>query len=321
MGFGETFLVFPDLFPTRRGGEAWGTRTLHIDFVGGPYRFCGLDDRQVEACRERFGDLAIPIDPNDLHHRSEPAAAVEVSLFRAGPQEFHPADTRGHWNYTFDLDFHPETVRLAGVDFMGRLDRSTADGEATWRPTLWTCQAEGVAFQCLFENFFRVIVAYRLLDLGGVLLHSAGIASRGVAHLFLGPSGAGKSTISRLGLASGRTVLSDDMNALCPPEDSLDGATPRVEKLPFAGDLGRTPTPRDSYPLATLNRLRQGPDALNPLPTASALASLVACAPFVNGDPHRLDTLMGNLQRILHTFPAHELTFSKDGTFWPLLEA
>jgi hypothetical protein len=303
MEFGEKFLRFPDLFPTRRSGESWGSEALVIDFVGGPYLFTGLDPRQVEATRERFGELC-------HEGSSEDKPEVSTRLFRMGRDEFVPFDLQG-WNYTFDRDYGEHSVRIAGLQFLGRVD---------WDPdlvgALYTSEVESSSFQCLFENYFRVLVSYRLLALGGVLLHSAGIVSFHRAHLFLGPSGAGKTTISRLGLATGRTVLSDDMNALCPDDEGQA----RVEKLPFAGDLGRTPSPRSSYPLASLNRLRQGEDAVRPLARAEAVATLISCAPFVNGDSWRLDQLVENLKSLLSSFPAQELTFSMAGSFWSLLE-
>ncbi len=303
MSFGEKFLQYPDLFPNRHSGEAWGEHALAIDFVGGPYLFRGLSEAQVDACQERFGELCR--SPQEV-----PPASVEVRVFQVASREFRAFDMNG-WTYTFDRDYTPDGVRLAGFDFVGRLD---------WMPelscALWSSEAGGAPFQCLFENFFRVVVAYRLLELGGALLHSACVVSKGEAYLFLGQSGAGKSTISRLGLESGRRVLSDDMNALCP----RDGHT-WAEKLPFAGDLGRTPTPRSAYPLRSLNRLRQGVDNLRPLPTAQAIATLIACAPFVNSDPHRLDRLVANLQDLVGSLPAQELTFSLNGPFWDLLEA
>ena len=320
MAFGEQFLHFPDLFPLRRSGEPWGTESVDIDFVGGPYRFTGLEPSQVEACHDRFGELCRTPSPEGQ------APTVSTRLFRVGANEFIPLDLASGWDYTFDRDYSPTAVRLAGVDFMGRLDWESepsldALDQVPFAGTLWTHEAGGAAFQCLHENFFRVLVAYRLLALGGALLHSAGVVSKGWAHLFLGRSGAGKSTLSRLSQASGRLVLSDDMNALCPAGETVDAEAPVVvEKLPFAGDLGRIPGPRSAYPLRTLNRLLQGEDAVRPLATSQTVALLIACSPFVNSDPHRLDALVANLEALAGRVPTQELEFALGDSFWSLLD-
>lgn len=302
MAFGDVFLRHPDLFPARRVGDAWGQEELAIDFAGGPYRFVGLNEEQRLTLEDRFGEMVCVESPPE---------SVDIALFRVPAEEFVPVQLDG-WSYTFDRRYLEHAVELAGLEFMGRVD---------WRPgivgTLWTPLGGGPFFRSQVENFFRLLVAYRLLELGGVLFHSAGIVSGERAFLFLGPSGAGKSTISRLSLATGREVLSDDMNALCPPPD---GGPVRVEKLPFAGDLGRQPGKRQSYPLAAFSRLRQGEHGLSPLRAAEAVAFLVGCAPFINADPHRLDQLTDNLLTHVRSLPSYELSFALDGGFWDLLE-
>ncbi|MEO1083145.1 MAG: hypothetical protein AAFY88_02780 [Acidobacteriota bacterium] len=305
MAFGDAFLRHPDLFPARRFGDPWGEETLVIDFAGGPYRFTGLTTAQKSTLAERFGDMA-----GDGLPPGSPEA-VPIPLFRAPAAEFKPVDLDG-WSYTFDRRYLEHAVEIAGLDFMARVD---------WRPgllgALWTPLDGGPFFRSQVENFFRLLVAYRLLELGGVLFHSAGVVSGERSFLFLGPSGAGKTTISKLSLATGREVLSDDMNALCPPPD---GGPVRLEKLPFAGDLGNQPGKRRSFPLAAFCRLRQGEHGLKPLRAAESVAFLVGCAPFINADPHRLDALTDNLLDLVRSLPAYELSFAKDGGFWPLLE-
>ena len=82
--------------------------------------------------------------------------------------------------------------------------------------------------------------------------------------MVFGRSGAGKSTSSRLALESGWEVLSDDMNALV-----RDQGDWRVEKLPFAGDLGQTPSRSRLYPIAGLHWLQQAADhAAGPMPAS-----------------------------------------------------
>ncbi|HXO18850.1 MAG TPA: hypothetical protein VOA87_02870 [Thermoanaerobaculia bacterium] len=309
MSFGEAFLALPDLFPARRSGEPWGGRSVSLELPGGPYQVSGLSAAQESQVRERFGELC-----------GAPAAAggtggVQSRLFAVAAGDFREVDTRG-WEYAIDFDHAPRSVRCAGLRIMARLD---------WSPvlsgSLWTCEdgkgrAEQELFPGIFENFLRVLLAYRLTELGGALLHSAGVVDGGQAFLFLGASGAGKTTLSRLSLAAGRTVLSDDLNALSP----LPGGGARVDKLPFTGDVGDRRSGSPAYPLRGLLQLEKGPAAaFRPLSAARAAALLLACSPFVNADPHRRERLAANLSGLARAAPAGVLTFSREGDFWDML--
>lgn len=298
--FGSGFLINPDLFPARRSGEAWGSREIALTLPGGPYRFSGLNAEQEAAVRGRFGAYCA---------EGVERAAVESVLFRAAEADFRTIDVRG-WEYALDLDATPEALRLAGLRLVGRLD---------WRPdlagALWTPDGGGVAFAGIFENFLRVLVAYRLHELGGAVLHCAAVASPQGARLFLGRSGAGKSTVSRLAQEHGAEVLSDDLNALL-----LEAGAVTVEKLPFTGDYGDPRTPSPPAPLAGLYRLEKDTaDALRPLSRAEAVACLLACSPYVNADAHRRDELFGDLLLLIPPQKAWALRFSLGGGFWPIL--
>lgn len=306
MSFGETFLHYPDLFPARHAGDPWGDREVVLDLPGGPYRFSGLSPSQEEAALGRFGDLrlsSIPAGPAG-------STAVDSVLFRAPEGDFRTIDVRG-WNYDMDLDAGPSSIRLAGLDLMARYD---------WRPklagALWTPVAGGERFPGVFENFCRVLVAYRLHEIGGAVIHGAAVVDEGGAFLFAGASGAGKTTVSRLGLERGRTVLSDDLNALLPNGDG--GVT--LAGLPFTGDLGRSGGGGEIFPLRALLRLeKDSTDSLRPLSRAEAGACLLACAPFVNADPHRRVELLGNLLSLAVDMRAYALRFSLSGQLWDIL--
>lgn len=302
MSFGESFLNNPDLFPARQSGEPWGDERLKIRFAGNVYTWSGLSGTQASAARERFGELCLP--PDD-----ELPATLEIKVFRAAAEGFF--DNGRIWSFDPDLDYTPDAVRMAGFHVMGRLD---------WIPglraALWTSEDRRLVSHAILENFFRILVAYHLLEQGGLLLHSAAVVNDGGAYLFFGPSGAGKSTISRLSFAAGHAVLSDDMNALRFGEDGVS-----VEKLPFAGDFGQTADGADgAYPLRALSRLAKGPDpALLDLRPAAAVAALLGCAPFINLNPYRRDELIDRLQALIARLPARALVFALDDRFWTLL--
>ena len=303
MAFAETFLAYPELFPARSAGEPWGDRQISIDFIGGPYLFMGLEGEQEQAVRERFGELCeAPENSTD--------PIVETRVFRAAPEDFREFDLHG-WKYSFDTEHYPDSVRIAGLHMMATVDWSPAV-----KGSLWVSKGASLVDSLVFENYFRILVAYRLLQIGGVLLHSAGVVDESGVYLFLGPSGAGKSTISRLSLDSGRTVLSDDMNALRP-----QGGEVVVEKLPFAGDYGQTSKPSGLFPLRAVSFLKQGRcNVTAAMSTAQAVAALTTCSPYVNIDPYRSDILFDNLSALSRRVSAQVLTFSLDGRFWEVLK-
>lgn len=304
MSFGDSFLRFPDLFPGRRSGEPWGDRTVSLDVAGGPYLFSGLSSEQEEAVRRKFGPLC----------REGADEAVSSRVFRAPASDFLEIDVKG-WEYTLDMEHDPASVRLAGLRLMARIDW-TSDWTPGLSGGLWTSEARGEEWTSVFENYLRVLTAYRLLEEGGAVIHSAGLTDGERAWLLLGRSGAGKTTISRLCLERGASVLSDDLNAVRLGED---GAF--VERLPFTGDLGGAPDGPSLHPLRAVLRLVQGTeDWTRPLTPAAALAGLVAAAPFVNRDPWRREALLAVLERLARSVPARELTFSLGGGAWDILQ-
>jgi hypothetical protein len=306
MSFGERFLVHPDLFPARRAGEPWGDRGLTVDLPGGPYRLTGLSAAQEQGAREAFGAFCAP---------ENGGGGVEVRFFAAAPGDFRPVDTRG-WEYELDVDHGPRAVRLAGLGLLARIDWT----EAGCAGAVWSSE-EGERFPGICENFVRVLLAYRLLELGGVLLHSAGVVDRGRAVLFLGRSGAGKTTAAGISLASGREVLSDDLNAVLPGGREGARGAPSVARLPFAGDLRRAEAGAGAFPLRAVLRLeKSAAAALAPLSPALVAATLLACSPYVNADPHRREALLEVLERLARAIPARRLGFSLAGDFWSILD-
>ena len=318
MSFGARFLRHPERFPERPRGDAWGDRELRLDLPGGPYQLLGLSAGQEDGVLATF-PAARAAATGD--------APIPIQLLRCTPDEFLPVDVRG-WDYGLDFDWAPAAVRMAGLGLQGRLD---------WRPdlaglagALWTHEDGGERFPGVFENFLRVLVAYRLLELGGTVLHSAGVVRDGAAFLFLGRSGAGKTTAARLSLARGAEVLSDDLNALAiggawggASGGARSGAgVVVVLKLPFTGDLGERRALRPPVPLGGLLRLVQATaDALAPLSRAETLACLLACAPFVNVDPHRRERLEEVLLALAAAAAprAFTLRFSLSGGFWSII--
>jgi hypothetical protein len=309
MSFATRFLRHPERFPERQEGDAWGDRELTLDLPGGPYRLLGLSPAQEEGVRATF--------PGSVRAGAA-GRSIPVLLLRRAGADFLAVDVRG-WEYGLDFDWAPAAVRLAGLGLVGRLDW-LADGPGL-SGALWTPEDGGERFPGVFENFLRVLVAYRLLEVGGVVLHSAGVVKDGAAFLFLGRSGAGKTTVARLSLAQGAEVLSDDLNAVI--ADAAPAAGCAVLKLPFTGDLGERRAVRPPVPLGGLLRLEQDTaDSLAPLSRGETLACLLACAPFVNFDPHRRERLEEVLLALAAAAAprAYALRFSLQGGFWSIID-
>jgi hypothetical protein len=303
MDFGDTFLANADLFPARQTGEPWGSDHVAIRFAGSRYVFAGLSATQARSIRSRFAALC-----DDGGGADEPT--VNVQIFRTANDHF--ADSARTWAFDFDLDYADDAVRCAGFHFMGRLD---------WKPQLhaavWTSEDARFVTHAIFENMLRLIAAYDLLAQGGVLLHSAAVGSASGAHVFFGPSGSGKSTISRLGLATGRVVLSDDLNALRVVDDGVF-----VESVPFTGDLAQSVgTAHSSYRALSLCRVERGRSVdIRPLRPALAIAALIGCSPFVNRDPYRAEKLFDNLQRVNARLPVQALASDAGRQVWDALQ-
>lgn len=300
MSFAATYLQEAPEW-SRLAGEPWGHERVVIEFVGGPYELTGLSAAQRALVQERFGGIC------EGTAAAEPA--FRFAVCRVDAELFRHFDPRG-WVYDLDRDYHPGGLRLAGRDLLAEMHWSEP-----MCGRLWTSQDTHEGFPGVLENCFRVGVVYRLLGIGGAVLHSAALARDGWAYVLVGRSGAGKSTASRLARSQGWEVLSDDLNALIPTAGGW-----RVEKLPFAGDLGQTAVRSRAYAVAGIYWLEQAPmHAVRGLSGSLALARLVACAPVANDDPYRTGRLLDNLDCLLRSVGVSTLRFAREPGFLSLL--
>lgn len=295
MAFGEKYLRHPDLCPRRLSGEPWGTEDLALELGNDTYRVGGLTATQAASLARRFGGW--------LRSGNDSSPAVRITVYRMPETDFRPIDTRG-WEYELDFDHGRDIVRVAGLDFVGIVDRRSDEASAGF----WTFQEGDDLFGGAAENLLRLLVAQRTLNRGGLLLHGAGVVREGSAIVAFGHSGAGKTTFSRLCVEAGLGVISDDLIALVPGSNGFE-----VLCLPFTGDLKADIDRRGSVRLGRLLRLRKGEDdAVAPMGDAAAVASLMACAPGINRDHHCADRLEAIAQRIVLSFHPEELVFCRD---------
>jgi hypothetical protein len=294
MSFGSSFLVEPS---TAREGASWGSERVCLDIAGGTHTIGGLSGSQKETLGQLYGRFVVP----------DRGARPDIHIRRIGGGAFRDFD-KGGWEYALDVDYGERRVRLAGIDLVADIELARA-----LRGTLST-PADGALCHGPVENFLRIFTAYSTLERDGVFLHSAAVRMGADAVLFVGPSGAGKSTVARSASATGREVLSDDLNPVTSHAGDLF-----VKGSPFLGDVGsRSPV---TLPLRAIYRLEKADrDRLRALSRGEAVGSLLACAPFVNHDPHRRDGLVERLSELVRAVPTYSLTFRREGTFWPLLE-
>ncbi len=312
MSFGSRFLSHPDRFPAV-AGRPDGDAQVVVDFVGGPHRVAAIGAEVAAALTARYGAAC-----GSLAAAADGTTTAVVRAVEGEFLDFRPA----RWEYDFDLRHGRDLLEMVGLGFAARVELAAAPRATLWiapRPLgPWAAGGDpGLAFVQGFDNFFRALVAYRLLRQGGVILHSAAVVRAGVACVFLGHEGAGKTTVARLGLAAGGAVLSDDQNAVM----TSPSGPPVVERLPFCGEIGGGCERHQPVPLAGLFHLRQASaHFVRPLRPGEGLAALLASAPPLNHDPHAFDRLTDVLARISGAVPCFELSFARDEGVWGVVD-
>jgi hypothetical protein len=299
--FGAKYLTSPERFTGWNEARFRGA-ALELALAGDRYRFYGLE-REGQAVVRRLYPLssASPCD--------SASTAVEVAVSREPDSEFKRFDLSG-WEYDLDLAYTDAAVQIAGLGFAAAIVL-----EPTFVGRLWTGQCASEDFRGVFENFLRILVAYRLLQRGGVLLHSAALVIGQAAHVFVGRSGHGKSTLSAIAAGAGGQVISDDLNAVVPNGDAAE-----VSWTPFYGDVRSSFDEPGRWPLSGFYLIQKSPhNLLSEEPKAAVLTRLLSCSPYVNRDPHRLPRLLENLSRICDGVSCRRLEFRKDRGFMDLL--
>ena len=302
MGFAEEFLHDEYYFPKELNGTPWGKEQVTIDFLSGPYVFDGLNQNQVEVITQRFTELVTTGQPT-------PSPAIHTHVYALPEKVFKTINTSG-WEYHMDFDYQETYIRISGMRFVAYVQL-----KPTLEVWMWTADDAKLISNSAFENIFRVIVAYKLLSEGGMVLHSAGLAKNNKAWLFIGRSGAGKSTLSKLGEDAGMTILSDDMNAII-----LKNGNYLSEQLPFAGEHGQTAVTQGKFSVQGVYYLQKSQhNKITTTSSAKRLAELMVCSPFINTDPYRYAALANNLAALRDSIDGGTLSFNLNGDFQSLL--
>jgi len=270
---------------------------------GGEYLIEGLDGESPAILEELFGPWMI--------QTTDPTRVTRIRCcFGKGFRKTEEID----WSRYMGVEFTPNQILFAGFGWLARIPRD----RKTTTDLCLSREISGRNLEDAWENFLRALVACRLIEKNGVLIHGCSVVLRKGAVLFPGISGAGKSTLARMFQKAGLPVLSDDCNAILPAPDGgflLKG-------LPFGGDFRPRIAPVDAFPLdAVLIPEKSSIDRIEAVSTARVAGQLIRCAPFVNGDPYIGDRLPDTIEAVLATVRTGRFFFSLSGACVSELES
>jgi hypothetical protein len=278
--------------------KAWGDESTNVQFAGQNYFFSGLTNCQQQRIAHRFscckGDNTV--DGTFVTEMSRGELPLQ------DPQVYSVDNF-----YTPLCHYRPDGVDVEGFGFLATINLSAAN------PCRLIAEEENKAVEAfIFENYLRLLAAYASLQQGGLLLHSAGIIVSEKAYIFLGRSGAGKSTLSKIALADGHTLLSDDANILLPAVNGFQAGP-----VPFAGELGQVNTNYTNIcPVAGIYWLEQSEHAsIAEIKLSLQTARSIACCPVVNVDSYRFAQVLKNVHSLLQSVPMQVLHFHKNQPF------
>jgi hypothetical protein len=206
---------------------------------------------------------------------------------------------------TLDGQYAPRLVRkegfgieLTGINFEAQIGLGPNPSVSS----LGVALEHEVPQANVIENFLRVYSAHRVLELGGVMLHSAGLVFDDQAYIFCGCSNAGKTTLTRKAYDAGARVLSDDINLVLPGKIGY-----QAHAVPFTGEFGRTLDHRggkEAYPVAGIVLLEQGDSlATETVTQSAAVARLLTGSPFVNTDAEESERLFDAVTGLVAQVP------------------
>jgi len=289
----QDFRPGPPFFsaPPRLAGE----ESVSLDLAGIGVRFESLGGEMAALLRARFaGFLGTRADEVRVRAASAPVPCF-LRRVRAGE------------SYRLETERQGEALLVWSYGFAARYLHARRECDLRLAPE------DGPARALSLENVVRLLVSWRALEEGELLLHAAGVERGGRAFVFFGPSGAGKTTACRLSEGRGR-VLNDDTLLLRRGAAGWEAAP-----LPLTGAYRLQAAP-GFLPVAALCRLVQAPEpAVERLSAALAVGEVVSCVPFFEDRP--MDrALLDVVGRLVREVPVGRLRFRRDPSFWEVLE-
>ncbi len=291
------------------GDKSWGEHALTLNLPAVSIRLEGLSRRQQSELRETY-DRFLP-------HPDAPAD-ITCKIYRLGcgpaiSQEELTLD--GQYAPRKDRQSSTDSLHITGNNFQARL---VLNGYGV--SSLGIVNEKELAYANVIENYLRILSAHKVLQYGGVVLHSAGLIFDGMAYLFCGRSNSGKTTLTRKAYSAGAAVLSDDINLVLP-----GGKGYQAYAVPFTGEFGRTLTHaggKKAYPLAGIILLEQGEQLrTQPVKQSQAVARLLCGCPFVNTDELESEALFDSVTALVSNMPVIRLVNRRNDTITAIMEA
>ena len=271
--------------------------TFFLDLAGRRFAIEGIPDGWQEMLPLRL-----------LEFREEPASVSNrtIRIELSAAEHLRPPSEPHDLNETTHLHFSQNEVRLESDWCEGKFNIHPDT------PVKLLVHVEASPwFGGVLENLLRVLVAYDVLERGGVMLHCAAIVRDNRVAVLFGHSGAGKSTTSALALESGCSVISDDINIIEPVGNGW-----QVTPVPFSGTLNAVSDIVKPVPLHGLFRLHQaGEDRTEPCSRARGVSLLMGSSPFINQDSHRSMQLVDIVSKLSVQPGVHDLHFTPSNKF------
>lgn len=162
------------------------------------------------------------------------------------------------------------------------------------------------------EHLIRICTAIWIFQMGGLLVHGAGLVYSGNGYLFVGVSGAGKTTASRLSKQA--YVLNDDLVVLMPEDDVW-----QVWATPFSNPSQVKPNPGHALLKVMCKLIQDKAHDLVPITQALAAAEIISHVVVINSYPAHTSSVFQRCLKIVKLLQNYELHFLPDDGFWELL--
>ena len=291
----------------------WGSLYLQFKLPMTTVRLAGLSGAQVDALKESYPDFIDEMEPGIEEKEDFVCLAYRL--------DHPPVVTPGM--LTLDGQYAPRSIRrescgieLTGINFEAQISLGPNPAVSS----LGVALEHELAQTSVIENFLRIYMAHRVLELGGVMLHSAGLVFDDQAYIFSGRSNAGKTTLTRKAYEVGARILSDDINLVLPGKNGY-----QAHAVPFTGEFGRTLGHRggkETYPVAGIVLLEQSDSlATETVNQSAAVARLLTGSPFVNTDAEELEKLFDAVTSLVAQVPVIRLLSRRDDKIDAIMHA